>query len=81
MAIEYEEAFRRLKGLTFFKYTDLDLILSKLKLDRIPPEKRKCVVCKVPLTKDNIGALISDSAAVCKDFACIMAVLLKEKRW
>jgi hypothetical protein len=69
------------KGLTFFKHTDLDFALKKLKWNEIPFEKRKCIVCKISLTKENIGAFVPSSTnAVCRDFTCIMAALLKEKK-
>lgn len=69
------------KGLNFFKYTDICHVLKKIKWDELPVEQKKCVVCGISLTKENIGAFVPGSVrATCNNFACVMGVLLKEKK-
>jgi hypothetical protein len=69
------------RGLKFLKRVDLDCALEKMKWTELPPEDRRCVVCKSPLTPENIGALLPGSTkAVCNDFICVMVALLKEKK-
>jgi hypothetical protein len=69
------------KGLLFFKYTDIDIILKKLKWDEKPIEEKKCIVCGTPVTKENIGAFVPGSyKPVCNKFSCLMAILLKERK-
>lgn len=77
----------RMRGLVFIKHTDLNYALNKLgwKADnsggiyKEPASQAKCQVCGEPLAMDNIGAFTPEGA-VCNDFACVMGVLLKEKK-
>lgn len=69
------------KGLIFFKYTDLDPALRKLGWEKLSIEEKKCIVCGITLTKENIGAFVpSSTKATCNHFGCIMAALIREKK-
>ena len=69
------------RGLTFFKYTDIAPALRKLEWEKLPIEKKRCIVCGIMLTKENIGAFVPGSVrATCNHFGCIMAALIREKK-
>jgi hypothetical protein len=62
----------------FLKYTDIDVIFKKLNWNERPAEERKCVVCNVQVTKENIGAFTSSYKPVCNKFSCLIATLFKD---
>lgn len=74
------------KGINFIKWTDLDSALKKLGfvvgrskiIYKRDNTRVKCGVCGKVLTRGDIGALTPEGA-VCKNFACVMGVMLREK--
>lgn len=62
---------------------DIDKILEKV---GITPEGIHCLICKKPITKEDIGALSNVSGKVepvCSEFSCVMtanieAIIYKE---
>jgi len=70
------------KGLIFFDYDDIELILRKLGWDENRLNKERCIVCGCKLTKENVGAFTRHSPVkgVCRKFECLVSVLLREKK-
>jgi len=69
------------KGLVFFDYTHLDLILKRIGWDEEHLKGEKCLVCGCQLTKENIGGFTRSFPvkAVCRKFECMVSVLLEKK--
>lgn len=59
-------------------------ILKFIDETNMPPnivEKRLCcMVCKEHLDEDNIGAMYSEKEAVCREFSCLMTILIRENK-